>query len=303
MDKLNLLEKLKTLKQWQLEQQLDFENLKSEYDCSSENPKGEMEEVNHDENKENEAFEASGNQKVTQQMFMDRIPPNILAQALKQASLNSDTASSPMDLKSSTIKSNNNTSTNHTLMNSHSNTLNNVAQVSNYSGINQLQTLDNRQIMNLSNWHTSGMQTVLFQDNLFHQGSIQNEITPIKPSPNSKRVMTNYECSESEDGFSESDPQEEMDGFTPLSDTEEEDYFEGNGFENEDDFENRNGIVSSGKIDSSGIDEHDFFIEENETTVIQMNIPKVSCFCTNSFLLCFVLFCWDIFQRYQVEGQ
>lgn len=280
MDKINLLEKLKSLKQWQLEQKLDFESLRSEhyYNIEGSHCPSSYHTVNEQtyfqENKENLSTEKNSSYcheetgiKRTQRNFIDTLPNNILAQALKQANISSDD-----DISSTTSQMYNDVNSMiHRTLDNDANTeqldfnFDNKPEFSNY-----MQPSLSGENRDLSNWHMSGLNTVIFrQDN-------GDTITPIKSSH--ENVQNYQEYSESEDGFSDVEQLKEIYGIHPISETDDENvdydrhvaaYSDEEGHVEE--IENQN---------SNSQDDH--FFDENENTVIQMNLFEVY-ICNYSF--------------------
>lgn len=186
MEKLSLLDKLKTLKQWQLQQQLDFEKLQELNHVSAPDNSPQNAAVNgyfaHDENKENVPDFPTTN---PPRSFMDTMTSNELKNLLHTVNFNDVQNESKNRLSAKVLKE---------------------------------QNLDNLQAHNRSNgqeldhWHMSGLRTVVFNKNRSPQDRLRDlTLDSVKEGLNT----------ESEDNFSEQDFQLEVDGVKPMSETDD----------------------------------------------------------------------------------
>jgi hypothetical protein len=194
---------------------------------------------------------------ISKQMFLDRVHPNILAQALKQVNLNlsKDSNGKPEDWEECKY----------------------VVESDEYPGSVQSTNIqDPHPEAELDNWHMSGLQTVVLHNNrqtLHHE---EDEITPIKPATEAMRGESQYEYSESEDGCSEVGEEDlvEYEGCTPLSETSDEELIEipiPKQFFGDD--ESNSEQVQIG--DPGGAD---MFLDNNENTVIELdNFQRANC--------------------------
>ena len=187
MEKLSLLDKLKTLKQWQLQQQLDFAKLQELNHASTQNDSPQNAAVNayldHDENKENMPV----NYPTTNppKSFMDTMTSNELTNILHTVNYNDAQKENKNRLSAKVLKEQN---------------------------LDSLQAHNRSNGQELDHWHMSGLRTVVFNKNV----SPQDQLRDITLESFKEGLNT-----ESEDNFSEQEFQLEMDGVTPMSETDD----------------------------------------------------------------------------------
>ena len=196
MEKLSLLEKLKTLQQWQLQQQLDFAKIKANSLYESEHDQ-ESEASLDDEDKEN-ANSNSESSKQENSMFTQTMTNRALTEVLSNIQFGN---------KNNALKSQ---------PQNESRSSNDIDVV----------TTQNRFLESggLSNWHMSGLETAVYQDVVYDPSNGIKE-TPLTPTNNMKLPLDLNRyilTSGSEDEFSEVEMNDDMDGIHPISETEEE---------------------------------------------------------------------------------
>ena len=187
MEKLSLLDKLKTLKQWQLQQQLDFAKLQELNHTSAQNNSPKNAAVNayntHGENKENVPVTYPALK--PPKSFMDTMTSSELKNILHSVNFNDVQNESKNKLSAKVLKEQN---------------------------LDSLQAHNTSNGQGLDHWHMSGLRTVVFNKN----GSPQDRLRDLMEE-NAKEGLN----TESEDNFSEQDFQLEIDGVKPMSETDD----------------------------------------------------------------------------------
>ena len=216
MEKLSLLEKLKTLQRWQLQQQHDFAKIKSNNDDRlSEHEEGDSfsDDVDGDGNYDDNDGIIENRDFIVMEPIEKNRENTMLTQTMTNRALTDALNDIQLDSQNEILDKELRPTVKHT-----THVYDNASGSESEAIIKQNRFLQSGE---LNNWHMSGMQTVVLQNNPLNL----NEYTSAGRIPvgnleglMDKDVMT----SESDDGFSEIDINHEMEGIKPISETDEE---------------------------------------------------------------------------------